>query len=169
MARSGLSAVAGMRAAQRAMHGFTAVELAVVVTILVILGTIAMPSFADFTVNQRLRMAAYDLVADLTFARGEAVKRNSQVTVTRAGTTWASGWTITTTDVDGVTLTLRSHAAFDPTVVATGTSNSIQFGLDGHLVGATKGATFTFDDSKSKASIPVHTVVIDSSGRPKSI
>ena len=150
--------------AGRAMRGFTAVELAVVVTIVVILGTIAMPSFADFTVNQRLRMAAYDLVADLTFARGEAVKRNDRVTVTRAGSSWAGGWTIT--DVNGSTL--RSHAALDSTVVESTGPESVQFGLDGHLTG-TSTATFTFDDSKSKASIPVHKVVIDPSGRPRSI
>jgi type IV fimbrial biogenesis protein FimT len=153
-----------VRAPRRAAGGFTAVELAVVVTIVVILGTIAMPSFADFTVNQRLRIAAYDLVADLTFARGEAVKRNSRVTVTRGGTTWASGWTIT--DVNGTTL--RSHPAFDTTVVESTGPTSLQFGLDGHLVGTTT-ATFTFDDSESKSSIPVHKVIVDPSGRPRSI
>jgi len=164
MSRNAIPSIAAKRAPRRAMRGFTAVELGVVVTIVLILGMIAMPSFADFTVNQRLRIAAYDLVADLTFARGEAVKRNNRVTVARAGSSWAGGWTIT--DANGATL--RSHVALDGTVVESTGPASVQFGLDGHLVG-TSTATFTFDDSNSKTSIPVHKVVVDPSGRPKSL
>ena len=65
--------------------GFTAVEMLVVIAIVAILGTIAMPSFANFSVNQRLRMATHDLVADLIYTRGEAIKRNNRVTITRVG------------------------------------------------------------------------------------
>ena len=147
---------------RRAAGGFTAVELMVTVAIVVVLASIAMPSFADFTVNQRLRMAAYDLVADLTFARGEAVKRNNRVTITRTASAWSGGWSIT--DVNGNTL--RSHPALDASVAESTGPTSVTFGLDGHLVGSTT-ATFTFDDVSSKATIPVRRVVIDPSGRPK--
>ncbi len=148
----------------RAAAGFTAIEMLVVVAIVVILASIAMPSFADFTVNQRLRLASYDLVADLTFARGEAVKRNGSVTIARAGTSWAGGWTIT--DANGNTL--RTHPALANTVAeSTGPAN-VAFGLDGHLVG-TSTATFTFDDVTSKATIPVRKVVVDPSGRPRTL
>ncbi len=74
--------------------GFTAVELLVVIVIVAVLASIAMPSFADFSVNQRLRTATYDLIADLTFARGEAVKRSNRVTIGRVGSSWAGGWSV---------------------------------------------------------------------------
>src|SRR4051794_25699179 len=144
-------------------RGFTAIEMMVVIAICGVLASIAMPSFADFSVNQRLRTATYDLMADLIYARGEAIKRNNRVIVTRVGTNWASGWTIT--DVNGVAL--RQHPALDTSVTESTGPGNVTFGLDGHQVGSGT-ATFTFDDLQAKATIPVRKVVLDASGRPRS-
>src|SRR6266496_792796 len=85
-------------------RGFTLVELVTVVTIVGILAAIAAPSFRDFIIQQRIRNAAFELMADLTFARSEAVKRNATVTMSKTGS-WTGGWTIT--DAGGNTL--RQH------------------------------------------------------------
>ena len=157
-----ISAPPRTRGASPRSTGFTAVELLVVIAIVAVLASIAMPSFADFSVNQRLRTAGYDLIADLTFARGEAVKRSNRVTIGRAGTNWAGGWTVT--DSNGNTL--RQHPALDPSVTESTGPATVTFGLDGHQVGSST-ATFTFDDVTSKASIAVRKVILDPSGRPK--
>jgi type IV fimbrial biogenesis protein FimT len=143
-------------------QGFTMVELLVVIAIVTVLASIAMPSFADFSVNQRLRTATYDLIADLSFARGEAIKRNSRVTISRVGTSWAGGWSVS--DNNGGAL--RAHPALDGSVAETTGPATVTFGLDGHQVGSTS-ATFTFDDATAKATVPVRKVILDPSGRPK--
>jgi type IV fimbrial biogenesis protein FimT len=142
-------------------RGFTLVELVIVVTIFGVLAAIAGPAMFDFMVSQRLRNAAFELMADLTFARSEAVKRNSDVTFARSGT-WTGGWTIT--DSNGNTL--REHTAFPSTVTITGTANSVIFSLNGR---ASTALNFTIDDTAGKSSIEVHCVAIDASGRPRSI
>lgn len=142
--------------------GFTAIEMLVVASIVAVLASIAMPSFADFTANQRLRMASYDLIADLVFARGEAVKRNNRVTIARVGSNWAGGWAVA--DRNGNTL--RRHPALDVSVIESTGPATVTFDLDGHQVGSTT-AIFTFDDATAKATIPVHKVILDPSGRPR--
>jgi Tfp pilus assembly protein FimT len=44
-------------------------------------------------IQQNIRNAAYELMSDLIFARSEAVKRNTSVTVSKVGT-WTGGWTL---------------------------------------------------------------------------
>jgi type IV fimbrial biogenesis protein FimT len=141
-------------------RGFTLVELVIVVTIFGVLAAIAGPAMFDFMVSQRLRNAAFDLMADLTFARSEAVKRNSDVTMARSGT-WTGGWTIT--DSEGNTL--RQHTAFPSTVTISGSANSVIFSLNGR---ASTALNFTIDDTAGKTSIETRCVAIDASGRPRS-
>ena len=81
------------RIARRA-QGFTLVEAVTVIAILAILTGIGSASFVGFKEAVTVRGAAFDLVADLDYARSEAVKRNADVTVQPLNADWAQGWQV---------------------------------------------------------------------------
>ena len=56
-------------------HGFTLIELMVVVALLVILAALAAPSFRSMIEMQRLRGINAQIVTDLQYVRSEAVRR----------------------------------------------------------------------------------------------
>ena len=141
-------------------RGFTLVELVVVVTLVGVLAALAGPPFFQFIVKQRLRNAAYELIADLMFARSEAVKRNGTVTVSKSGT-WTDGWTIT--DAGGTTL--RQHPAFSATIAISMGNASVGFTRDGR---ATAASSFTIDDAGGSSAIDPKYVCVELSGRPRS-
>lgn len=75
---------------QKQLLGFTLPEMMVTVAILGILTAIAAPSFTGMLERRRLVSAAEAIMSDLRWARGEAIKRNDDVTVTFTdGATWA--------------------------------------------------------------------------------
>jgi len=65
----------------RNMDGFSIVELMIVVVLAAIIMGLGAPSFADFQRNNRLSSAANDLLGVVQTARGEAIKRQSTVSV----------------------------------------------------------------------------------------
>lgn len=74
----------------RKQLGFTAIEMMVVVAILGILTTLALPSFQDTLERRHLVAAAESIASDLRWARSEAIKRNTTITVTFAeGSSWS--------------------------------------------------------------------------------
>lgn len=82
-------------------HGFTAIELMVVVAIVAILAALAAPSFRDLTDGFRVRAAAEELTNSFYFARAEAIKRGGLISVrkncaTGNGDDWKCGWIIFT-------------------------------------------------------------------------
>lgn len=71
-----------MKATSSSVSGFTITELLVVVAIAGILAAIAVPGFKSLIQSQQVRNATFDLYAGLIVARSEAIKRNTDVTVT---------------------------------------------------------------------------------------
>lgn len=147
---------------QRMQSGFTLTELMTAVLLGAVLTILAVPGFKDFSVNQNLRAAQYDLFNDLVYARSEAIKRNDTVVVQRTGANWATGWSISANGS-----TLRSHPILNSTVTEKTGPASFSFGRDGRLtIGS--AITITLDDSAAKDSIAVRTISVDASGRLKS-
>jgi type IV fimbrial biogenesis protein FimT len=85
-----------MRTAARSRtHGFTTVELMIVVVIIGILTAFAAPAMTQMVRTQRVKTAAFDISASLVFARSEALKRNLAVTVTPTNAAdWTQGWEV---------------------------------------------------------------------------
>ena len=78
-----------------AQLGFTLVEAMVVISIMAILAGTSVSSFVWLNQSTQVRGATFDLVADLDFARSEAVKRNADIVVAPRNGDWINGWTIT--------------------------------------------------------------------------
>lgn len=83
-------------------RGFTLIELMIAVAVLAVLLGIAVPSFNDATLSSKLGSYANNLVASANLARGEAIKRNTPITLcistdgTNCATTggWEQGWIV---------------------------------------------------------------------------
>lgn len=97
-----------MRTTITNIRAFTLIELIVAIAILGIIMAIAMPSFTSIIQNNYAVSISNNLTESLLFARSEAVKRNSPVTIcatadnnfTSCGSQWALGWIIFA-DVNG--------------------------------------------------------------------
>jgi type IV fimbrial biogenesis protein FimT len=75
--------------------GFTLPELMITLAIVAILGALALPSMAGIIATLRSKSAASDLHAALTRARSEAIKRNTEATLSpNTATLWQFGWSI---------------------------------------------------------------------------
>ena len=79
----------------RAQRGFTLVEAMVVIAVMAILAGTSVSSFVSLNQSTQVRGATFDLIADLDFARSEAVKRNAEIVVAPRNGDWVNGWTIT--------------------------------------------------------------------------
>lgn len=74
--------------------GFTLIEMMVVIGIVAILAAISAPYMGTMIKRQRIKTAAFDVFASLTYARSEAIKRNTTVTITPDAGGWSKGWQI---------------------------------------------------------------------------
>ena len=148
------------------MRGFTAIEMMIVVVIVAILTAIAVPNMLAMIRNQRIKTAAFDMFASLNFARSEAVKRNSAVTLTPTDAAdWVKGWTIT--DANGNVLrtegnrrgtTINTLSVAELTVVGPAT---VVFARSGRLGGA--AGTFNFSATSTAMT---RCITVELSGRP---
>lgn len=82
--------------------GLTLLECLVAVALMAILTVLAVPAFRDLLVRRAVLVTADALVSDLRFARSEAIKRGTQVSVCRSANgsacsatgNWVDGWIV---------------------------------------------------------------------------
>lgn len=75
-------------------HGFTLIEILIVLVIVGVLATLAAPSFSELVISNRLTGQANSLHSALAVARSEAIKRSRPTCVVRTGTNWEGGWQV---------------------------------------------------------------------------
>jgi type IV fimbrial biogenesis protein FimT len=79
----------------RSTAGFTLVEFAVTIAVMMILLGAAVPGFRRMVQNQRMTLAVNDLFSSMNLARSEAIRRGVRVDLVPAdGRDWASGWVV---------------------------------------------------------------------------
>ena len=151
---------------RRLQSGFTMVEVIVVVAIAAILAAIAIPSMKNLLTTQAVRTAAYDLYADLTYARSEAIARGTSVTITGASSTdFKQGWRIT--EAAGGT-TLRTQPARSTAIVFTASGNAYTFDKTGRLsAGSPAQWGIRPMDTSHTQEYQKRCVQLDPSGRPR--
>jgi type IV fimbrial biogenesis protein FimT len=149
-----------LRTSSARQSGFTLIEALVVITIMTILAGIGSANFVWLNQATEIRGAAFDLVADLDYARSEAVKRNADVTVAPVGDKWINGWTITAAGT-----TLRERAAVGAGLNFNTAPAALVFDGSGR---AALDATRTFRICPPSTGLMGRNVRIDPSGLSRS-
>lgn len=143
-----------------AIKGFTTIELLVVITIVGILASEAIPSMRSLLLNQRIKSASMDVYAGLSYARSEAVARGLTGTVTmvpNVSTDWSQGW-----KVNFSTVTLKTADAISGLII-TGPA-SITYRNDGRITAGQQ--TFLLKPNPNPGAIPFRCVITSPSGQP---
>ncbi|QGG81200.1 prepilin-type N-terminal cleavage/methylation domain-containing protein [Litorivicinus lipolyticus] len=155
--------------------GFTLIETLVVLAVAAILLSVAIPSMRPFVQEQRARTTAQTFMSDLVFARGEAARGNTRVTVTAVGGNWANGWTIVRA---GMAEPLRSTGPVGGALVMCATdaalATQLTYRADGRLVrtgGTLLDAILVgwHDDPSTASDNRVREIRINLAGRPEVI
>jgi type IV fimbrial biogenesis protein FimT len=140
----------------RSGKGFTLLELMITLAVVSILMVLAAPSFRDLIRRSKVNSASNALLADLSYARSEAIARGAIVslcpssngaTCTSGTTVYDTGWLVYTyapgsseagKAFDGskpaTNLLLRATRARDEVSMQATTANIISFGSQGQMV-----------------------------------
>ena len=87
----------------RPSRGFTLIEMMIVIVLLAILASLAVPSFRAIIANTKIRATGQAILDGMQLARGEAIRLNERVQFVLATD---SGWSVITNG--GTTLQTRS-------------------------------------------------------------
>lgn len=157
---------------RNAAAGFTLIEMLVGIAVLVLVGAVGVPSYANFMAERRVQVAAVNLLATLNQARSEAIKRNTDVhvKVNDLSGEWQDGW-VMLLDA-GKTY---SACLTNPTgclqvqqekgrLAVRGGAALITYTKAGRLSAAV--APFELCDGHAGAAVKKRVITIDPSGRP---
>ncbi|HWT18961.1 MAG TPA: GspH/FimT family pseudopilin [Variovorax sp.] len=95
------------------LHGFTLVEMMVVIVLMAILLALALPSFNNLVEKYRVEGVASALMASVSHARAEAARRGQAVTIRQrvecSGADWSCGWETVVGSGDGLEILQRQN------------------------------------------------------------
>ncbi|WP_277187079.1 GspH/FimT family pseudopilin [Caballeronia sp. BR00000012568055] len=164
-------------------RGFTLTELCVVLAVMAIVATFAMPSFFAWQLRDQIDARARALFSTLSLARAEAIRRGARVTFCRIDsarhclasgkacdngvTDWSCGWGVFV-DQDGKAVLLRMQAAMMPVSIA-GAATDLSFTPpSGQVIGGFRSFDFGPRGVESNAySSARRCVRLAAGGRPR--
>lgn len=146
---------------RRPTSGFTLIELMVTLAILAILTMFALPSFRDTIRRNQVSSGSNALLADLNYARAEAINRGQLVTLCPStdgsncatSTAWGTGWLVYTYPAGAASsnkayvagnILLRSATKQNGTGIWSGQATYPSFGPQGQLKPGTATVPFRF-------------------------
>jgi type IV fimbrial biogenesis protein FimT len=162
-------------------RGFSMIEMMMGIAILAIVIKVAAPSFSDFVSKSRLTSSVSTLVADLNYARGEAIMRNAPVIVCAKVSnssscattpTWQSGWVVCVDANSDNVCDTASTTVPNPIRVRNGVSSTTPITAGGAVtrfstVGAVTG-NGAFTVTGGPAASPSRTIQVTSNGYVRS-
>lgn len=151
----------------KTQRGFSLVELMVAIAVLGVLSAIAIPSFNEVIISNKLRSYANNFVASAHLARSEAIKNNAEVRLCASnnGTSctgnWQNGWIVIKLDN---TVIERQQATSDGYLITeAGGTNTLNFQSTG--IGSTQAA-LTICRATPYAGSQKRVVRISATGKP---
>jgi type IV fimbrial biogenesis protein FimT len=162
----------------RLSAGLTLVELLTTLAVAIVTLTVAVPGYQSLTDNQRVRAATNGLVAHLTLARSEAVKRMARVALCPSrdaascldGFDWSDGFIVFVDrnrdrdrQNDEPLVRIAGPAAQLQVMTSTG-RRRIVYEPDGTVLG---GSNATFRVCSDRSEARNRAVIISITGRPR--
>jgi len=161
-------------------RGVTLVELIIVLTIAGVLAALAAPGIQRFVASNRLTAQVNDLLADISFARSDAIKRNTSAglctstsgTSCTASGNWANGWLVyyvcPTGDPSGCTagnnVVVKVHESLSGSNTLTGPADALVYSKSGVL--SSGAGQFTLTDPNITNTSGRRIVCVTPTGRP---
>jgi type IV fimbrial biogenesis protein FimT len=140
-------------------RGFTLVDALVTTGVVGVLAGFALPAFSNLAQSDRSVSQLNSLVVSLNYARTEAVKRNSSLTVCPSanGTNcsgeanWSDGWVVVDSNSEGGAPLMRMPALTgNSTLSVSGSTSSLTFDSTGRVV-PMRRTTMTICDARGAA------------------
>lgn len=159
---------------RRGVAGFTMLEAMIVVALIGILASLAIPGFGRLSASTKVKSASTELYLGLIRARSESVKRNriaGVVAISGDEDNWQAGWRVIadgSTPADGDLVDPEDRVVYQqgalPRVAIKMAASSVEFRPTGRIVGAAPAFDVTSQDP-AYGSIK-RCVSADLTGRP---